>query len=161
MDWRSLNRSKEQSEIRFYLMALQYAQVLWLKGLPSRALLAVDRALLINLAGHETELQEWPLPYKAMAWMLKNYDEDQFVGNPRVHFQHLASRIRGHRKEQRKWRAWACWFLACRLRPDLPRDEKQSLVEPSKKEITQGLATHGIDGEDKLWEKVADELSET
>ena len=140
---------------------MQYAQVLWLKGLPARAILAADRALLTNLSGHETELEKWPLPYQAMAWMLKHYDEDQFVGNPRVHFQHLASRVRGDRENQRKWRAWACWFLACNIRPNLPADEKQQLIAPTEEEIAEGLANYGIAGEQKLWQWVARALSES
>lgn len=161
LDWRSLNKSKKQSSIRFYKSSLQYAQVLWLKGLPARAILAADRALLTKLSGHETELEKWPLPYQAMAWMLKHYDEDQFVGNPRVHFQHLASRVRGDRENQRKWRAWACWFLACNIRPNLPADEKQQLIEPTEEEIAEGLANYGIAGEQKLWQWVARDLSES
>ena len=154
MNWRSM-RSAEG--IQFYMTALTYAQLLWEQNLPARALLAIDRALLTNLSGEEAELLIWPLPYRAMSWMVANYDEAAFVGNPRVHFQHLATRVKGDRKDQRKWRAWASWYIARQARPDLPRDAKQGINEPSFDNIRIGLVTHGISGEVEIWRGVVQE----
>ena len=157
MNWRSLNKTKGHSGIQFYRAALTYAQVLWSRDLQARAVLALDRALLTNLSGSEPELKDWPLPYRAMAWMLKNYDASNFAGNPRVHFQHLASRIRGDREDQRKWRAWACWYMACQIRPNLPGDLKQQITTPKFQAIRDGLSEHGIPGEANLWELIVQE----
>ena len=153
-----MQASKSESPTQFYLTALTYAQVLWMKNLPARALLAIDRALLTDLKGTESELENWPLPYRTMAWMIEHYDDDRFVGNPRVHFQHLATRVRGNRKEQRKWRAWACWYLARLKRPWLPGDEKQGIEEPTRAAIEAGLRQHGIEKEITIWLKVVEEI---
>ena len=153
-----MQASKSVSNISFYKTALTYGQVLWLKNLPARALLAIDRALLTDLKGNEAELHDAPLPYRAMAWMIAHYEDEAFVGNPRVHFQHLATRVRGDRHEQRMWRAWACWYLACQQRPWLPGDEKQGIQEPSRNEIATGLKNHGIVGELEIWETVVEEI---
>lgn len=154
MDWRSLNSKKNVSGIELYLTALKYAQVLWMRNLPARAVLAIDRALLSELNGDEAELITWPLPYGAMSWVLENYDEDKFVGNPRIHFQHLATRVKGKRKAQRKWRAWASWFIARQARPHLPGDTLQAVEEPNAEQIGAGLRQHGLPGELENWEKV-------
>ncbi len=154
MNWQSLNAFKNIRNIEFYLTALKYAQVLWLRKLPARAMLAVDRALLSDLKGDELQLEAWPLPYQAMAWMIQNYLEEDFVGNPRVHFQHLASRVKGGRIEQKRWRAWACWYLARQVRPDLPGDPSQGIDEPTFSEIKAGLLNKGIQREFKTWESV-------
>ncbi|MCZ6671707.1 MAG: hypothetical protein O7C75_02085 [Verrucomicrobia bacterium] len=157
MDWRSMNTSKGKKGTHFYMTALQYAQVLWLRQLPARAVLAVNRALLTELVGDEPELKKWPLPYRAMAWMLENYKDESFVGNPRVHFQHLATRVKGGRTEQRRWRAWACWYLSRQTRPYLPGDEKQGITGPKREDIRSGLRTFGIPDELVTWEAVVQE----
>ena len=161
MDWRSMQSSKSISATQFYLTALTYGQVLWLNNLPARALLAIDRALLTDLSGNEPELKQWPLPYQAMAWMIAHYEDEAFVGNPRVHFQHLATRVRGNRQEQRKWRAWACWHLTRLQRPWLPGDEKQGIEEPRVNEIEEGLREHGISGEFEIWLSVIEDIEAT
>ena len=155
-----MNSSKSETAISFYFTALQYGQVLWLRNLPARALLAIDRALLTDLSGTEKELANWPLPYRAMAWIISHYDDDFFVGNPRVHFQHLATRVRGDRKEQRRWRAWACWYLARLARPQLPGDKKQGIEEPGVNDIALGLKNHGIQNELETWQSVVVEISQ-
>lgn len=158
MDWRSMHTSKSVSPIQFYMTALTYGQVLWLRHLPARALLAIDRALLTDLSGDEPELKLWPLPYRAMAWLIAHYNEDAFVGNPRVHFQHLATRVRGDRRQQRKWRAWACWYLSRLQRPWLPGDEKQGIDEPSRGDIESGIRNYGLSGEWKIWLRTVEEI---
>lgn len=152
MDWRSLNRFGERRDVEFYEVALRYAQDLWQRGLAARALLAVDRALYADLQGDETILENWPLPYLAVPWMVLNTPDGTFIGNPRVHYQHLADRVKGDRAEQKKWRAWACWALVRRCSPDLPADPKHQVEEPSLEAIQKGLRDFGISGELTVWE---------
>ncbi len=146
----------------FYLTALRYAASLWRQGLPARSLLLINRALSADLVGDEPILAEWPLPYTAVAWILTNRlnPEEHFLGNPRRHYQHLATRMVPPRYDQRQWRAWACWFLAARLLPEteFPADSKQiaeeGVVEPSLEEIWQALERYGIPQEAALWSDV-------
>jgi hypothetical protein len=152
LDWRTLHIHRE--DVRggeFYHDCLEYAQALWLRGLSARALLCLDRAMGADLRGDEPELQTWPMPYAAMAWLIAQTPADVFMGNPRVHFQHYAGRMNEPRREQRRWRAWACWALARAVRPDLPGDPKHAIAEPSTQEIASQLGTHGLPGEAGLW----------
>lgn len=145
----------------FYRHALTCGQSLWLQGLPAQALLQLNRAFGAELKSGEPVLSEWPLPYAAAAWMMRRRREEHFIGNPRRHYQHLATRMVEPRKEQRAWRAWGCWFVACRVFPDQPADARQiaeeGVVEPTRDRIVSGLAAHGIDGETALWEAVVAE----
>ena len=155
---RRLGRDRGEA---FYLAALEYSHSLWLQGYPARSLLLINRALGADLSGHETALDTWPLPYKAAAWVMTHRSEDQFVGNPRRHYQHLATRMVEPRKQQRSWRAWACWFMACRIFPDYPADEKQisdeGVIEPNKSTILGELNRYGIPGEAELWLQAAEQ----
>jgi hypothetical protein len=139
----------------FYFAALCYSQSLWLTGFPARSLLLVNRALGCELAGNEPVLAQWPLPYRAVAWLLRNHRPDQFIGNPRRHWQHLATRMSGPRSELRTWRAWACWYLARLAMPVQPADEEQlareGVREPDEGEITAHLLRVGLAGEAELW----------
>ncbi|MBI3886822.1 MAG: hypothetical protein HY302_14000 [Opitutae bacterium] len=137
----------------FYLAALTYGQSLWQRRLPARAILCLDRALGADLRGDEPVLTAWPLPYAAMAWFLRHAPGDRFVGNPRVHFQHLADRMNAPRRDQRRWRAWACWALARVVRPDWPGDPKHRVDEPNLDQIGLRLDAHGIPGEAELWRR--------
>ncbi|MCP5542022.1 MAG: hypothetical protein H7A52_17910 [Akkermansiaceae bacterium] len=141
----------------FYEQALKCGQSLWLQGLPAQAMLQLNRAFGADLAGGEPVLARWPLPYTAMAWIMRERKEGQFIGNPRRHFQHLATRMVEPRRTQRAWRAWACWRLARRIFPDCPADEKQlaeeGVIEPASAEIVTGLERHGIPGEVADWKK--------
>ena len=138
----------------FYLTALTYAQYLWQRGLAARAILKLDRALGADLRGDEAALRAWPLPYAAMAWFLRHAPPDAFIGNPRVHFQHLADRMNEPRREQRRWRTWACWALTRALRPEFPADPRHAVAEPGVELIAQKLAAHGLPGEAALWRAV-------
>lgn len=140
----------------FYLTALTYGHYLWQRDLAARATLCLDRALGADLRGDEAVLRDWPLPYAAMAWFLGHTPPDVFIGNPRVHFQHLADRMNEPRRDQRRWRAWACWALARAIRPEWPGDPRHRVVEPSLAEIAARLATHGLPGEATLWQSVHD-----
>lgn len=146
----------------FYRRALHYAQSLWLQGFPARSILLLNRALGAELRGDEPVLREWPLPYFAIGWLLRNHREDQFIGNPRRHWQHLATRMSGPRSELRTWRAWACWRMACVALPECPADERQlaeeGVREPGEEEIASHLDRLGLPGEVGLWREVLESL---
>jgi hypothetical protein len=154
MDASALTAHGNERDSEFYLTALTYAHYLWQRGLAARAILKLDRALLSDVRGHEDELRQWPLPYEAMAWFLKNTPSDVFIGNPRVHFQHLADRMNEPRREQRRWRTWACWAIARAVRPEFPADPKHQVAEPTLALIAQKLDEHGMSGEAALWQAV-------
>lgn len=154
MDWRSLNQYRAKQGAEFYEAALRYAQQLWGQGLPARALLAVDRALYADLCGHEAILRNWPLPYAAVPWMVLETPPGVFIGNPRIHYQHLADRVRGNRAELKRWRAWACWLLVRRVSPGLPGDPGHKVQEPTEVLIRERLSWHGIAGEAEHWQGV-------
>jgi len=141
----------------FYHGALSCAQSLWLQGLPAQAILQLDRAFGADLRGDEPVLAAFPLPYAPMAWLMEHRRPEQFLGNPRRHFQHLATRMSGPRHEIRVWRAWACWSLACRINPEWPADDlqlaREAVREPSSEEIAAGLECHGHPGERARWEE--------
>ena len=151
MDASALTAHGDERDVEFYLTALTYAQYLWQRGMAARAILKLDRALLSDLRGHEEELRQWPLPYEAMAWFLRYTPADVFIGNPRVHFQHLADRMNEPRREQRRWRTWACWAITRVVRPEFPADPKHEVIEPSTEVITQKLIEHGMTGEADFW----------
>ncbi len=154
MDAGALTALGDERGERFYLTALTYGAYLWERGLAARATLCLDRALGADLRGDEAVLRNWPLPYAAMRWFLAHTPPDVFIGNPRVHFQHLADRMNEPRRNQRRWRAWACWALACRVRPEWPGDPKHRVAEPTLAEIAARLDAHGVPGESALWRGV-------
>ncbi len=140
----------------FFLLALQCAQALWMKGLPAQSLLLMNRAFSADLNGDESILIDYPLPYRAMRWVMEARRADQFIGNPRRHFKHLATRMSGPRRELRSWRAWGCWAIAREVFPTDPADlkqlEEEGMVEPEREEIRCRLADLGHPGEAKEWE---------
>ena len=152
LNWRTLH--VHRNDVRggtFYRDCLEYAQALWQRGLAARAILCLDRSLGAELHGDEPVLQEWALPYAAMAWLIARTPPGTFFGNPRVHFQHYAGRMNEPRRERRRARAWACWALVRVVRPDLPGDPKHHVVEPTADEIVVQLQTFGHAGEPDLW----------
>jgi hypothetical protein len=152
LDWRALHAFRDADRgPEFYFACLEYGHALWQRGFAARALLCLDRAFGADLAGGEPVLQQHPLPYAAMAWLIGRTPPGVFLGNPRVHFQHYADRVNEPRREQRRWRAWACWALARAVRPDLPNDPKHHVMEPTLEQIAAALRMHGIPGEDELW----------
>lgn len=155
----SIREAGKDRGAAFYHLALACSQALWLKGLPAQSILLMNRAFSSDLSGTETEMKKWPLPYAAMRWVMENRTEDQFIGNPRRHFQHLATRMVEPRRELRSWRAWACWHLACGCFPEFPADEKQlaeeGVVEPTAEEIFANLERIGLPGEASLWQEAA------
>jgi len=151
LTWRDLNRWRANQGAAFYETALAYGQTLWTQGLTARAILAVDRALYADLTGQEAVLRQWPWPYAAIGWLVTHNPADTFMGNPRVHYQHLADRVRGERADLKKWRAWAAWAVVRRVAPELPPDPKHSVLEPGVEEIAAGLNAHGATGETVIW----------
>lgn len=152
MTWRDLAQWRDDQGGAFYLTALTYGQFLWRQQLSARALLAVDRGLYADLQGNEAELTHWPLPYRAIGWLVANNPADTFIGNPRVHYQHLADRVRGERCEQKKWRAWAGWAVVRSVAPGYPADPKHAVTEPTLDEIQAALAEFGVPGEIAMWQ---------
>lgn len=154
----SMRRVGDDRGGAFFDLALRCAQSLWQRGLPAQAVLLLNRAFSADLTGRETVLEEWPLPYAAMRWIMEQRGEGQFIGNPRRHFQHLATRMVEPRRELRSWRAWACWAIACEVFPDAPGDavqiEKEGVVEPSLSDILTELERLGLPGEAELWRSV-------
>lgn len=151
MNWRSLNSFGKVRDSAFYETALCYGQYLWAQGYAARSLLALDRALYAELKSTDPILEKWPLPYAAIRWVVAENREQQFIGNPRVHYQHLADRVKG--ASIKKWRAWACWAIIRNLSPHLPPDPKHEVIEPSLEEIESALATHGLKQEIDWWQQ--------
>ena len=161
MSFRDLRALGGRRDAVFYREALTYAQCLWRRGLPAQAILQLDRAWGADLAGDEPVLAEWPSPYGALAWMLARRPEGRFLGNPVRHFQHLATRVRGERREARAWRAWACLHLAEAILPveEFPRDvvqiEREGIVVPDVAAVVHGLERRGWPGECGVWRAAA------
>ncbi len=143
---------------RFYETSLNYAQCLWREGLPAQALLQLNRAFACCLAREEPILQRWPLPYAPMFWLIRQRREGQFIGNPRRHFQHLATRMVEPNKDLRTWRAWACWYGARALldESEFPGDTQQirreGVIEPTFATIRSQLETLSPAGDPVAWQ---------
>ena len=137
--------------VDFYRRALECAQSLWLQGLPAQSMLLMNRAFAAELSEEDTLGTGFALPYEAMHWVMSHRKEEQFIGNPRRHFQHLATRMVEPRKDLRSWRAWACWKYACQIFPDYPADldqlEKEGIPEATEEEIREQLDRLGLAGE--------------
>jgi hypothetical protein len=151
----SINQAGHDRGPPFYHLALECAQALWLARLPAQSLLLLNRAFSADLPPEDPATHQWPQPYPAVAWILRHHHPDDFIGNPRRHYQHLATRMVEPRKTLRTWRAWACWAIARSIRPDLPADEKQlaheHLLEPDIPTITHHLHHLGLPGECTHW----------
>ena len=152
LSWRDLNALRDDQGPELYRLCLEYGQQLWLDDLPARALLAVDRALYCDVSGDADVLIEYPMPYRTIGWMVKQPCET-FAGNARVHYQHLADRVRGERAELKKWRAWAAWAVTRHARPDLEGDPKHIVTEPTQTEIETGLQACGAGSEIIEWRR--------
>lgn len=152
MDWRNFNaHGRDDRGEQFYLTALRYGNSLWQRGFAARSILCLDRALGADLTGPEPVLIQWPLPYAAMAWILSETPTGVFIGNPRVHFQHYADRLKEPRKNIRKWRAWACWAVTRVVLPNLQADPRHEVAEPSLEQIAEQLEKLGHVGEVSVW----------
>lgn len=103
-----------------------------------------------------------PMPYRAVGWILRHGEAVGFLGNPRRHFQHLATRMSGGETERRIARAWACWELARRINPaweaDARQIEEEGIVEPSFEQVATGLERYGLPGEVDDWRRAMEEV---
>lgn len=116
----------------FFHACHELAQSLWRHGSPAQAILQLDKAMMAQVDDSFT------MPYEAILWIIQNCPNDQFVGNPVRHFQHLASRMnfKQPQPELRTWRAWACLHLTEQIikNPEFTRDivqvEKENLTIP-------------------------------
>ena len=144
----------------FYAAALCCAQALWLQGKPAQAVLQLNRAWSAALGPGDPVLEEWPPPYRALAWILRHAPGQGFLGNPVRHFQHLATRMHGIRRAPRVWRAWACFHLAEAVPGGggHPRDETQlrheGIIIPPPQRVSEGLAAEGWNAEAGLFVEV-------
>ena len=138
----------------FYFRALECAQSLWLQSFPAQSLLLINRAFSADLAA----TPEHPLPYAAVAWIMQRQTDEAFIGNPRRHYQHLATRMVEPRAALRTARAWACWHLADAHLPQesFPTDteqlEKENLTIPSREDVAASLTQLGLPAETAVWE---------
>ena len=148
-----LTRLKKDTP-EFYYSALQYGHYLWLQGHAGRAILALTRALYADIAPNNPILRQWPLPYAALQWIVAHHSNDDFPGNPRISFQHQATRLRGPRQELRRARAWAVWALIRQARPSLPGDLADPVDPPMQEQIEAMLQAQGHLREAELWRSV-------
>jgi hypothetical protein len=144
----------------FYLTALRCAQSRWLDGLPAQAILMLNRAFSSGLEDDHPLLDDHPWPYAALAWFLECPEGNGFSGNPRRHFQHLATRMNhGPSRELRVARAWACWAITGNIRPELPGDAEQVAAEnlrlPTLAEIIASPVWEDRPKEAALWQSVS------
>jgi ribosomal protein S18 acetylase RimI-like enzyme len=129
----------------FVAVSLRYAQSQWQAGLPAQAMLQVNRVLSCAIPTEAMPADTLAHCYQTMAFLMRDRQAGQFIGNPRRHFQHLATRMVPPHAELRTWRAWACWYLAKGLLPEAeyPGDAKQirdeAVIEPCCGQIDQQL----------------------
>ena len=150
-----------RKDARFYRASLELAQRRWCEGKPAQAILQLNKALMADLGGDEEVLATWPPPYGVLVWMLRHRPAGAFLGNPVRHFQHLATRVSGERKEIRSWRAWACFHLARQVLPggafpvDAEQVEKERLEIPGWEAVLGEIRWGGWKGEAELLGAVA------
>ena len=149
----------------FYLAALSYAQSLLKEGKPAQALLQINKSFLADLSD-EPVLKDWPPSYQAVVWIIEEYraQEENFLGNPVRHYQHLATRMSGPRGGVRTVRAWACFHLAEVFAPEFSRDheqiEKEKVVIPAFQVILEAIDRFGWDGEGNVLRGTLQRLKE-
>jgi hypothetical protein len=142
-----------RKDARFYRASLDLAQRRWCEGKPAQAILQLNKALMADLDGDEKILETWPPPYGVLVWMLRHRPAGAFLGNPVRHFQHLATRVGGERKEIRSWRAWACFHLSRSVLPagefpvDAEQVAKEGVVFPKWGEVLGRIEAGGWTGE--------------
>ena len=152
MSYRNLRELRGGNIEAFYLTALSYGHYLWLKGYSGRAILAITRALYANLPAEAEVLREWPLPYRALYWVVANHPSQDYPGNPLTSFHQQATRLRGDRMALRRARAWAVWKLICLAKPELHTYTYKGIKQPTLDEIEQGLVKHGHPNEVQIWQ---------
>lgn len=151
MDYRCLTESKKTNAADFYFAALKYGHYLWLKGHAGRSMLALTRALYADVPEVSPILNQWPLPYAALRWIAASHLSKDFPGNPRISFQHQATRLGGERQTLRRARAWAVWALVRKAKPTLCGDDAQAIEEPTTDWIAEQLQSEGHSNEVAIW----------
>ena len=136
---------RQTCDLQYFNACLELAHSLWRTGAPAQAILQLDKSFM---ATHKESLLS---PYLAILWIIRNSPQDQFLGNPVRHFQHLASRMNMSQPnpELRIWRAWACLHLTEKLFPNPsethPRDtdqiQKENLSIPSIDQTLDKITT--------------------
>jgi hypothetical protein len=160
----AVTRDLAVKEAAYYHACLCYAQSLWREGKPAQAILQLNKSFMADLGRESGILLSWPPPYAVLVWMLRNRGEGDFIGNPVRHFQHLATRVGGERKEIRSWRAWACFHLSRRVLPtdgfpiDAEQVEKESLEIPEWSAVLDRIAAGGWVGEAEVIREAAEGL---
>lgn len=118
----------------------RYAQFLWLRDQPARAILALCRALYVSPVDIRESCRQ---PWNAYVWFLHTPGGNGFLGNPRISFIHQATRTDPSRPLQRQ-RAWALWHLTRRARPDFPPDPEVPEFPPDPASLEDYLDVHGF-----------------
>jgi hypothetical protein len=152
MTHRCLTELRGAERELFYVIALKYGHTLWQQGHAGRSILAITRALYADVSDDAAILKQWPLPYAALGWIIANHSSDDFPGNPRISFQHQATRLRGDRQALRRARAWAVWALIRKAKPTLPGDLMQGIEEPILEHIEAELRAIGHPNEVAIWQ---------
>ena len=140
----TLKHRKECAEL-FYLSCLELSQSYWIQGKQAQSILQINKALMADIDDFKNFS-----PYMALSWLLKNRRNGEFLGNPVLHFQHLATRMSGLRKDLRIYRAWACFYISKYILPskefpeDLDQISKESLVFPDINEVYSKLNVTGL-----------------
>ena len=137
--------------------ACAYANFLWMKGMPARAILALCRGIYLppgdNPAGR---IQ----PYRAYVWLLQHHRGQGFLGNPRISFARQATRIPSA-QSLKIHRAWAMWYLSTTTLPDLPPDGRVLECPPSADKLARYLNASGVPGEGETFLTARNEARRT
>lgn len=139
---------RKKCGLDYFNACLELAQSLWQSGFPAQAILQLDKSMM---ASSEDDSIALDYPYLAILWIIQHCPEDQFLGNPVRHFQHLASRM-NHKQPNshaRVWRAWACLHLTEKHISNsaeiYPRDKQQILKEqltiPDMNKVIKNIPT--------------------
>ena len=138
---------RESCSTDYFQACLELAQSLWRSGFPAQAILQLDKSFMADSP------KNLPLAfshsYQAIIWIIQHSPNDQFLGNPVRHFQHLATRMnmKQPNAELRIWRAWACLHLAEKCsKPHFPRDQEQIRKEhlsiPSVQQVLDKMSDY-------------------
>lgn len=143
MSYRDLQVSPAGHPHQLFTNACTYANDLWMRRLPARAILALCRAIYIDPAGLKPVPEQ---PYKAYVWFLQNHTSGHFIGNPRISFARQATRIPPVYRLKIA-RAWALWQLTRHAMRDLPADPDFDEEPPSPARLAETLEESGLKGE--------------
>ena len=148
LNWEHTRAHRQECGPSFYYACLELAQAYWLQGKQAQAILQMNKSFLADVPE-----PQYPLPYAALGWLLEHRREQEFLGNPVRHFQHLATRMTPPRKQLRTWRAWACFYISKKVLPadDYPLDtaqiKKEKLLIPEIEQVLDALDALGVSGE--------------